>query len=58
MGQYIGSVLAANDNGGCASVKMEGSVPKETAWADDETSIFVGKYPNPAKESGESLTLS
>lgn len=60
MGQYIGSLLAGSGsgNGGVASVKMEGSVPKDVAWADEANDIFVGKYPEPAKESGASLTLS
>lgn len=60
MGQYIGSLLAGSgrENGGFASVKMEGTLPKDSAWADSADDIFVGKYPSPAKESGESLTLS
>lgn len=60
MGQYIGSLLAGSGsgNGGVASVKMDGSVPRDTAWAERANDIFVGKYPEPAKESGASLTLS
>lgn len=59
MGQYIGSILSnSSGNAGVASVKMEGSVPKDVAWADETSDIFVGKYPDPARESGESLTLS
>lgn len=58
MGQYMGTLLGGSANAGFASVKMEGSVPRDAAWADSEDSIFVGKYPEPAKESGKSLTLS
>lgn len=60
MGQYIGSLLSGSgsENGGFASVKMEGSVPRDTAWAERADDIFVGKYPDPAEESGESLILS
>lgn len=60
MGQYIGSILSGSGggNGGFVSVKMEGSVPTDTAWAEKANDIFVGKYPEPAQESGASLTLS
>lgn len=59
LGRFISKLYGTNSGkSGYVSVKITGNMPEKTAWADAANSKFVGLYPEPAKDPGESLTLS
>lgn len=57
--KFMGRNLGISDkSSGYFSVKMEGILPKDAAWAASDDTDIVGKYPEPASEVGASLDLS
>lgn len=59
LGRFISKLYCANSSkSGFVSVKMGAYSPEKTAWAEKADSRYVGYYPDPASEAGESLTLT
>ncbi|MGN0696081.1 MAG: type II secretion system protein [Oscillospiraceae bacterium] len=59
LGRFISKLYCTNSSkSGFVSVKMIDNVPEKAAWAERSDSRYVGYYPEPASEAGESLVLT